>query len=243
MRIAIDRASEKAAEGASHAASKRRQGVGLLSSVSVPQVALPSTTEFTAVQAKSAVNSAPVPDALQRAFGTELLAGRENAGVQRPWPVREIVGTAGGVVQRQHNPSEEKGTNLVPPQFFAPGEYMKDIPSMLSVDYKIYQSAFERWQKTIGAYSKQTQAIDILKGCDPKLLSNKWTGLEATTVIEQAITRINKPFTTDIRGPYFCGPTLLMSVLIEKDPVHYAELVIEVLSKVTPSTISVRTPP
>lgn len=93
-----------------------------------------------------------------------------------------------------------------------------------------YVQAMEKWRGEPTLRPAQIAAISIIEHARTSNVVSKWPKLEAQQVLEQAIERIQDPFTTNISGPYFCGPTFLMSVMAEKEPSAYATRVVEVLT-------------
>jgi hypothetical protein len=88
----------------------------------------------------------------------------------------------------------------------------------------------EKWRGEPTLRPAQIAAISIIEQARTSNVVSKWPKLDAQQVLEQAIERIQDPFTTNISGPYFCGPTFLMSVMAEKEPSAYATRVVEVLT-------------
>lgn len=96
-----------------------------------------------------------------------------------------------------------------------------------------FGEAMARWRKEKSLGERQAAGIATLESARACKVVGKWPKLVAEDVLTQAIARINDPFTTNISGPYFCGPTFLMSVITEKEPDRFAQLVVEILVKGT----------
>jgi hypothetical protein len=94
-----------------------------------------------------------------------------------------------------------------------------------------FTAAMEKWRAEPALTPKQLRAIETLEACRTSSPPCKWDQLTAEDVLTQGIERVRHPFTTDIHGPYFCGPTFLMSVITEKEPERFAELVVEILTR------------
>ncbi len=96
-----------------------------------------------------------------------------------------------------------------------------------------FQAAMATWRAENTLTERQTEGIATLEAARAAKPASKWPKLDTEQVLAQGIERIRNPFSTNIHGPYFCGPTFLMSVITEKEPDRFARLVVEVLTKAT----------